>query len=111
MRRNPTPEEAAVWKRLRHRCLLGFRFRRQHAIDRFLVDFYCAEASLVVEIEGPVHQYTRQEDSVRQAFLESLGLRVLRFTNDEVNGGMEGVMERIAAALQFPSPLAERGQG
>ena len=100
-----------MWKRLRHRCPLGFRFRRQHAIDRFLVDFYCAEASLVVEIDGLVHQSTRQEDSVRQAFLESLGLRVLRFTNDEVNGGMESALERIAAALQFPTPRAEWGQG
>ena len=111
MRRNPTAAEAAVWERLRNRRLFGSRFRRQHAIDRFLVDFYCAEARLVVEIDGPVHQYSRQEDAIRQELLESRGLRVLRFTNEEVGNNIDGVLERIATALQFPSPRAERGQG
>ncbi|MEA3345370.1 MAG: type ISP restriction/modification enzyme [Chloroflexota bacterium] len=79
--------------------LLGFKFRRQHAIDRFIVDFYCSKAHLVVEVEGPIHQYTEEEDAIRQEFLESLGFRVLRFTNDEVNNALDSVTERIAAAL------------
>ena len=99
MRRNPTPEEDKLWQRLRKRKVLGFKFRRQHAIDRFIVDFYCSEARLVVEVEGPIHRYTQEKDTVRQEFLENLGLHVLRFTNDEVSNAFDSVIERIAAAL------------
>jgi very-short-patch-repair endonuclease len=79
---------------------LGFKFRRQHVIDRFIVDFYCGEAGLVVEVDGEIHDYTPQEDAIRQEFLESLGLRVVRFRNEEVFGDMEGVLEEIACWLQ-----------
>jgi very-short-patch-repair endonuclease len=99
MRRNPTPEEKKLWQRLRKRQLLGFKFRRQHSIDRFVVDFYCSKAHLVVEVEGSIHQYTEEEDAIRQEFLESLGFRVLRFSNNEVNSAFDSVIERITAAL------------
>jgi len=99
MRRHPTPAEDKLWQRLRNRKLLGLKFRRQHALDRFIVDFYCSEAHLVVEVEGPIHQYRQEEDGIRRELLESLGLRVLRFTNDEVNSALDSVVERIAAAL------------
>ncbi|HEB64244.1 MAG TPA: DUF559 domain-containing protein, partial [Chloroflexi bacterium] len=94
-----TPAENALWQRLRRRQL-GVKFRRQHAIDRFIVDFYSAEARLVVEVDGPVHQYRREEDAIRQEFLESQGLRVLRFTNEEVLTQIEAVLERIHEAVQ-----------
>jgi very-short-patch-repair endonuclease len=108
MRHEPIPAEGQVWQRLRDRRLLGYRFRRQHTIDRFIVDFYCAEAQIVIEIDGLVHQYTREEDGIRQEFLESQGLRVLRFTNEEVSDDLDSVVESIAKALaaRFPSPVA-----
>ena len=62
----------------------GLKFRRQHAIDRYIVDFYCPEARLVIEVDGPIHRYTQDEDAQRQIKLEEHGLRVLRFTNDQV---------------------------
>ena len=96
----PTPAEALLWQKLRHKQVLGFKFRRQHVIDRFIVDFYCGEAGLVVEVDGEIHDYTPQEDAIRQEFLESLGLRVVRFRNEEVFGDMEGVLEEIACWLQ-----------
>jgi very-short-patch-repair endonuclease len=99
MRRHPTLAEDKLWQRLRKHKLLGFKFRRQHAIDRFIVDFYCSKARLVVEVKGPIHQYTQEQDAIRQEFLESPGFHVLRFTNDEVNSALESVVERIAAAL------------
>ena len=99
MRRHPTPEEDKLWQQLRNRGLLGFKFRRQHPVDRFIVDFYSSKARLVVEVEGPIHQYTQDEDAVRREFLESLGLRVLRFTNDQVNNALDSVIEEIAAAF------------
>lgn len=99
MRRNPTPEEDLLWQALRNKQLAGYKFRRQHAIDRFIVDFYCAEARLVVEVDGPIHQYHQEEDAIRQEFIESQGLHLLRFTTDQVNQNLAAVLEQISAAL------------
>jgi very-short-patch-repair endonuclease len=100
MRKNPTPAENKLWQHLRGKQLLGYKFRRQHAIERFIVDFYCHEARLIVEVDGPIHQYTTEEDAIRQKFLESLGFRVLRFTNEQVLTNIDGVLEKIAEALR-----------
>ncbi|HEU0073427.1 MAG TPA: endonuclease domain-containing protein [Dehalococcoidia bacterium] len=109
-RAKPTVAEAMLWARLRHRGLEGSRFRRQHAIGRFIVDFYCSEANLVVEVDGPIHRYQEAEDTEREAELEGRGLRVIRFSNDEVMTDMAAVLRRIAAHLTpNPSPTSERG--
>ncbi len=100
MRKAPTPAEEALWQQIRGKRLLGCRFRRQHPIDRFIADFYCAEARLVIEVDGAIHDYTPEEDAARQAFLESLGLRVLRFSNGDVLTYLNGVLERIGEVLQ-----------
>jgi len=112
MRREPTPAENRLWQRLRKRQVLGFKFRRQHAIGRFIVDFYCADAQLVVEVDGPVHKQAQEEDRLRQEFLESLDLTVLRFTNDEVSKSLDSVVERIAAVLadRGSSPHTREGR-
>jgi len=99
MRHEPTPAEELLWQRLRNRQIAGAKFRRQHAVERFIVDFYCSEARLVIEIDGPIHDYTPAEDALRQEFLESLGLRVIRFANDEVQTGIERVIRQIKGAL------------
>ena len=103
-RREPTPAENALWQRLRRNQLAGIPFRRQHSIDRFIVDFYCPRAKLVIEVDGSIHEYTQEEDALRQAFLESLGLRVLRFTNGDVIQQIDGVLERIGEELQRTPP-------
>ena len=64
------------------------------------MDFYCREARLVVEVDGEVHQYTQQEDAIRQEFLESLELRVVRFRNEDVLNSIDGVLEEIIGWLQ-----------
>ena len=99
MRRNPTPSEERLWRRLRDHGMLGLKFRRQHAIDRFIVDFYCAEARLIVEVDGPAHKRSVQADAIRQTLLESRGLRVLRFTNSEVDDSLIDVLKRIEEAI------------
>ena len=112
MRREPTEAENILWQHIRNHQLLGFKFRRQHSIERFIVDFYCAEARLVVEVDGPIHQYQQEDDQVRQEFLESQGLRVLRFSNDDVLHSLEQVLQQIKDTLTSPptpSPLTERG--
>jgi len=108
MRKHPTPAEEALWQRLRRRQL-GIRFRRQHCIDRFIVDFYARDAGLIVEVDGPIHQAQREYDAWRQSVLEELGYRVLRFTNEQVLEDIEGVLECIQGAIprsRTPSPLA-----
>ncbi len=104
MRREPTPAENRLWQALRDHQL-GHKFRRQHAIERFIVDFYCPDADLVVEVDGEVHQYTHEEDALRQEVLESFGLRVLRYTNDEVSGDLDKVLKRIREFLASIDPL------
>jgi len=115
MRTKPTPAEDHLWQRLRNRQIHNLKFRRQHSIDRFMVDFYCADARLIVEVDGPIHDYTPEEDAIRQAFLESQGFHVLRFTNDAVLNHLPSVIARIAEVAEAqhltpnPSPLTERG--
>jgi very-short-patch-repair endonuclease len=75
MRHTPTRAEKTLWQRVRNRQVGGLKFRRQHSIDRFIVDFYCAEACLVIEIGGPAHAESNA-DADRQHTLESLGPRV-----------------------------------
>ena len=109
-RTRPTSAETLLWDRLRNRGLLGFRFRRQQTIDRFIVDFYCREANLVIEVDGASHTGHQAEYAERQAEIERRGLSVLRFTNDEVEREMERVLTRIAHHLTpSPSPTSERG--
>jgi very-short-patch-repair endonuclease len=97
-RHEPTDAENRLWQKLR-RDQLGFHFRRQHAIERFIVDFYCATAYLAIEVDGPVHDYTAEEDAIRQEYLESLGLRVLRFSNELVFNELDGILDCIREVL------------
>ncbi len=105
MRHEPTPAENVLWALIRNRNLLGFKFRRQHPIDRFIVDFFCAEAHLIIEVDGAIHDYTQDEDVLRQTFLESRGLRVIRFRNEEVIEHLADVREKIERVLNSPSIL------
>jgi very-short-patch-repair endonuclease len=100
MRHAPTPAEDMLWQHIRNRQVSGAKFRRQHTIDRFVVDFYCREAHLVIEVDGDIHQYTQAADAVRQEFLKCGGLRVLRFHNDQVTHQMDTVLAEIRSALE-----------
>ncbi|MCS6795776.1 MAG: DUF559 domain-containing protein, partial [Raineya sp.] len=88
-RKNPTEAENILWQTLRNRNL-GVKFRRQHAIDGFIVDFVCLERSLIIEVDGAVHLAKEQQelDQIRTEYLEYLGYRVIRFTNDEVENNL-----------------------
>jgi very-short-patch-repair endonuclease len=99
MRHEPTEAENRLWQVVRRHQIANSHFRRQHAIERFIVDFYCDAAKLIVEVDGEIHQYTKEEDAARQDFLESLGLRVLRFSNQEVLSKLDTVIENIRRAL------------
>ena len=113
MRHEPTPAEQRLWGYLRGRRLAGKKFRRQHAIDRFIVDFFCAETRLVIEVDGPIHDYTQEEDAIRQAYLEEVqGLRVIRFRNEAVLEEPERVLAEIEAIVTSPpGPLYTSQRG
>jgi very-short-patch-repair endonuclease len=93
MRKQPTPSEAILWSALRRRQLDGRKFRRQHIIAGYVVDFYCPELWLAVEVDGPIHQRRVAADRDRTEDLRALGVTVLRIASDEV-------LERLPAALQ-----------
>ena len=96
LRAEATFPEKLLWGRLRSRRLLGLKFRRQHCIDSYVVDFYCAAANLVVEIDGRSHDGRVEYDKARSAHLAELGLCVVRYTNDEVLADLDVVAEDIA---------------
>ena len=77
----------------------GVKFRRQHAIGKYVVDFCLVKSKLVIELDGVQHHEQSEYDDQRTAYLESLGFRVIRFWNDQVMNDMEGVIRSIKAAL------------
>jgi len=105
-----TPAEMLLWQLLKNRHLFGFKFRRQHQFGDYIADFYCHEARLVVECDGPVHEPNEQwhHDQNRDAYMIAQGLRVLRFTNEQILDNTENVLEEISKYL--PS-RAERSAG
>ena len=98
-RHNPTKAEKLLWKYLRDGRLNGLKFRRQHSIGPFIVDFYCAKAKLVIEIGGEIHQYQKEQDSIRQQYLEESGLKVVRFFNSEIIGDIDKVKKLLLEVL------------
>ena len=113
LRRNQTDAERVLWFRLRDRRLGGWKFRRQFPIDRFVVDFFCADAHLIVELDGGQHALQSRWDEARTKFLESEGYRVLRFWNNDVLTNIDGVLEMIQnAILATPTPTPpHKGEG
>ncbi|MCI0630358.1 MAG: glycogen debranching enzyme N-terminal domain-containing protein [Phycisphaerales bacterium] len=109
LRKQQTDAEQLMWGLLRDRRLLGMKFRRQHPIASYVLDFYCHEARLAVELDGGQHreEANRRKDEARTRFLEGRGIRVLRYWDHEVLQETEAVLEAIVSAL---APLSPRQQ-
>jgi len=101
MRRNPTRAEARLWTRLRHRQLEGFKFRRQHIIGGFIVDFYCPMLRLAVEVDGPHHASRVEEDLRRTRLLGTYGVWVVRVSAQEVLEHVDDVMAALREAVRL----------
>jgi type I restriction enzyme R subunit len=101
LRVTQTSAENILWKILRNRQLLGFKFRRQHQFGDYIADFYCHEARLVIECDGLIHGANEQwhHDQERDAYMIANGLCVLRFKNDEVLNNLEYVLTTISKHL------------
>jgi len=106
LRRDMTEAERKLWYAVRDRRLDGFKFRRQATIGEHIVDFLCAEAMLVVELDGGQHEIER--DAARTARIEARGYRLIRFWNNEVNESFEGVLDAIRVALAEADPGRRR---
>ncbi|MGH6973436.1 MAG: endonuclease domain-containing protein, partial [Stellaceae bacterium] len=112
LRSTPTDAEARLWSRLRRQQIDGFRFRRQQPMGRYVVDFFCPEAKLIVEVDGGQHA---TDSSARTRWLEGSGYRVIRFWNNEVLGNTNSVVEKIHEALRaagtpHPNPPPQGGR-
>lgn len=102
LRNNATDAERILWSRLKGRQLLGCKFRRQHGIGVFIVDFYCPEIKLAIEIDGATHgtEAEREYDRRREEYVELYRIHFLRFTNSDVYNNLDGVLTMIAGAVK-----------
>ena len=99
LRKTMTETEKILWSKLRKKQQNGMYFRRQHPYNIYILDFYCFQANLVIEVDGPIHDMTIEYDSERTRFLESSGLKVLRFTNEDIESRIDWVLELINGYL------------
>ncbi len=100
LRRQETPAEQILWQALRGRQLAGFKFRRQHPLGRYIVDFCCPERQLIVELDGGIHDTRIIEDTQRTQGLETWGYRLLRFRNEQIQEHLTEVLGEIRRAVE-----------
>ncbi|NOX92703.1 MAG: endonuclease domain-containing protein [Gammaproteobacteria bacterium] len=114
LRQLSTDAEHRLWQQLRNRQACGAKFRRQHPVPPYIVDFVCLEKKLVIEADGEQHIEQQTYDEKRTAFLEARGFQVLRFWNNEILTQTEDVLDVIFRALNetpHPDPLPKRERG
>jgi very-short-patch-repair endonuclease len=101
LRNNSTPQEILLWLKLKN-SQLGLKFRRQHSIGGYIVDFYCPEKRLVIEIDGSQHfkKENKEYDKIRSSYFRGLNIKVLRFTNAEINTNIDSVIRKIINELE-----------
>jgi very-short-patch-repair endonuclease len=106
LRQNQTAAEKLLWRHLRNRNFLNQKFRRQHPIGKYIVDFCCLEKRLIIEVDGGQHNDEGQirYDNTRTEYLESHGFIVLRFWNNQILGQTEHVLNEIVSVLERPHP-------
>jgi very-short-patch-repair endonuclease len=107
LRKNMTLAELILWKKLKDKKVFKAKFRRQHPIKIFIVDFYCHEYKLAIELDGEVHRNKKnyEYDSCRTNDLEKLGVKVLRFSNEQITFNIESIIERILKTISELNPL------
>lgn len=110
LRQTQTPHEILLWRILRNRSFNGWKWRRQHPIDRYFADFACIERKMVVELDGEIHGTRRDQDTARDEVLVQKGWDILRFSNSQLENEAETVLETIWAvgwiepAVQLEKP-------
>jgi very-short-patch-repair endonuclease len=105
LRKSLTPQEYKLWFYLKNNNL-GVKFRRQHGIGPYIVDFYCKKKNLVIELDGSQHLENKEYDKERNEYIETLHIKVLRFWNNEIDNNIEGVLMKIQNYIH-PSALKD----
>ena len=100
LRREMTPAETILWKELRTNKLNGLHFRRHQIVDGYIADFYCHQHSLIVGVDGGIHESQKESDADREAYLMACGFQIIRFTNDEIHENLKGVLRKIVEACK-----------
>jgi very-short-patch-repair endonuclease len=102
LRKKPTEPERILWRHLRTQNFAGYKFRRQHPLDRYVIDFYCPAAKLAIELDGGGHNYRAGQirDRTRSKLLARRGITVLRFWNHHIRRELDSVLQAIWFALQ-----------
>ena len=115
LRRELTTEERRLWYLLRSRRFENYKFRRQHPVGNYILDFACCEARLAVELDGGQHDENQEYDHQRTLWLNQKGWHVIRFWNNELWNNEEAVLEKILETLQMlqpsPRPSPRKGEG
>ena len=103
--------EVILWSKLKGKALGGHKFRRQHSVGKFVLDFYCPRSKLAIEVDGDSHfsDGSERHDKVRQDFIESFGISFLRFTNKDIYENLDEVLEKIDNCMQRKSAVGGRG--
>lgn len=99
MRRNMTRCEKILWDRIKEKKLDGYKFRRQHPVHRYILDFYCHEKRFAIEVDGDIHKERKDYDEYRDLFLQSAGIRTVRVTNKEILDDIDMAIEKIKKLL------------
>lgn len=94
-RKNQTDVERILWRHLRNKQIDGFKFRRQYPVSSYILDFYCVEKQLAIELDGSQHIGNKNYDTTRSQYLNKIGIRVLRFWDNEIIENIDGVLEVI----------------
>ena len=100
LRNRMTPEEILLWEKLKGKQICNTRFRRQHPINMFIVDFYCHAAKLVVELDGEIHIQQKEYDKERTEIIEEFNIKVIRFSNSEIQTNIKKAIETITQKVQ-----------
>jgi very-short-patch-repair endonuclease len=111
LRQKQTSAEQMLWEMVRDRRLLNFKFRRQHQFGDYVLDIFCHEAKLAVELDGAVHAQRREKDHKRDAYLKSQGIQVIRISNETLLNHTASALEQIVALLPSPAGRGAGGEG
>jgi very-short-patch-repair endonuclease len=111
LRKDQTKAEKIVWELLRKRKFRNYKFRRQHVIEGFVLDFYCHELKLGIELDGEIHLKRKEYDQLRQDIIESEGISVIRINNNEITGTNKEIIAKIEKTLFSHPTLLPLGEG
>ena len=102
LRNNMTPAEIILWSKLKNRQMMGYKFRRQYGVGRYIIDFYCPKLRLAIEVDGNIHdlELIIEKDNSRQKYIQSFRIKIKRYTNNDIINNLNGVLKNLRNTIQ-----------